>query len=375
MSLGIFWFLPTSGDTRYLGKSDFGRPPTIDYLKQIAVTSENLGYDGLLIPTGSGCHDPWVVASSVAAATQRIKLLVALRTSLGNPVSTARATATLDQASNGRILLNVVPGGDAAELAADGVFLDHDARYEAAAEYLQIWRDVLAGKTVNFEGKYHRVVDARNYFPAVQQPHPPLYFGGSSPAAHALAAEHVDTYLSWGEPPAAVGEKIADVRQRAAAHGRKLSYGVRLHVIVRETSAEAWAAADKLISHLDDATIEKIQQRYSSMDSVGQARMAALHGGRRDKLVVAPNLWAGVGLVRGGAGTALVGNPEEVAARLKEYVDLGVDRFVLSGYPHLEESIRFAELVFPLLPGKKPVTTQARAFTGGPFDTSTLAAV
>ena len=185
----------------------------------------------------------------------------------------------------------------------------------------------------------------------------------------------MDTYLSWGEPPAAVGEKIADVRQRAAAHGRTLSYGVRLHVIVRETSAEAWAAADKLISHLDDATIEKIQQRYSAMDSVGQARMAALHGGQRDKLVVAPNLWAGVGLVRGGAGTALVGNPEEVAARLKEYVDLGVDRFVLSGYPHLEESIRFAELVFPLLPGKKPVTTQARAFTGGPFDTSTLAAV
>ena len=373
MSLGIFWFLPTSGDTRYLGTSNFGRQPSMEYLKQIAVTSEQLGYDGLLIPTGSGCHDPWVVAASVAQATQRIKLLVALRTSLGSPVATARATATLDQASHGRILLNVVPGGDAAELAADGVFLSHDERYEAADEYLRIWRDVLAGKTVNFHGKHHRVEDARNFFPAVQQPHPPLYFGGSSPAAHALAAEHVDTYLSWGEPPAAVGEKIADVRQRAAAHGRTLSYGVRLHVIVRETSAEAWAAADKLISHLDDATIQKIQQRYSTMDSVGQARMAALHGGRRDQLVVAPNLWAGVGLVRGGAGTALVGNPEEVAARLKEYVDLGVDRFVLSGYPHLEESIRFAELVFPLLPGKKPVTTQARAFTGGPFDTSTLA--
>ena len=373
MSLGIFWFLPTSGDTRYLGTSNFGRQPSMEYLKQIAVTSEQLGYDGLLIPTGSGCHDPWVVAASVAQATQRIKLLVALRTSLGSPVATARATATLDQASHGRILLNVVPGGDAAELAADGVFLSHDERYEAADEYLRIWRDVLAGKAVNFHGKHHRVEDARNFFPAVQQPHPPLYFGGSSPAAHALAAEHVDTYLSWGEPPAAVGEKIADVRQRAAAHGRTLSYGVRLHVIVRETSAEAWAAADKLISHLDDATIQKIQQRYSTMDSVGQARMAALHGGRRDQLVVAPNLWAGVGLVRGGAGTALVGNPEEVAARLKEYVDLGVDRFVLSGYPHLEESIRFAELVFPLLPGKKPVTTQARAFTGGPFDTSTLA--
>ncbi len=374
MSLNIFWFLPTSGDTRYLGKSDFGRAPSIEYLNQVAVAADNLGYDGILIPTGSGCHDPFAVASSVVAVTKHLKLLVALRTSLGSPVAAARAAATLDQASQGRVLFNVVVGGDAAELAADGVFLNHDERYEAASEYLKIWRDVLAGKTVNFEGKYHRVVGARNYFPAVQQPHPPLYIGGSSPAGHALAAEQVDVYLSWGEPPQAVGEKIADVRRRATALGRAVRFGVRLHVIVRETSEEAWAAADRLISNLDDESIQKIQQRYASMDSEGQRRMAALHGGRRDKLVVAPNLWAGVGLVRGGAGTALVGNPQEVAARLKEYVDLGVDSFVLSGYPHLEESIRFAELVFPLLPGKVPVTTRDRAFTGGPFDASTLAA-
>jgi alkanesulfonate monooxygenase len=372
MALDIFWFLPTSGDTRYLGRSDSGRAPSIGYLRQIAVATDELGYDGVLIPTGSGCQDPWVVASTVAAATQRLKLLVALRTSLGNPTSDARAAATLDQASNGRLLLNVVPGGDAAELAADGVFLSHDERYEAAAEYLSIWRDLLSGKTVNFAGKYHRVVDSHNYFPPLQQPHPPLYFGGSSPAAHALAAEHVDVYLSWGEPPAAVAEKIADVRARAAALGRTVRFGVRLHVIVRETTAEAWADADRLISHLDDDTIQKIQSRYASMDSVGQARMAALHGGRRDRLEVSPNLWAGVGLVRGGAGTALVGDPHAVAARLKEYVDLGVDRFVLSGYPHLEEAYRFAELVFPLLPGKQPVTTGERAFTGGPFDASTL---
>ena len=373
MSLDIFWFLPTSGDTRYLGRSDAGRAPSIDYLNEIARATDRLGYDGVLIPTGSGCHDPWVVASAVSQHTQRLKLLVALRNSLGNPVSSARAAATLDQATQGRLLLNVVPGGDAAELAADGVFLSHDERYAAAAEYLQIWRDVLSGKTVNFEGRYHRVVGSRNFFPPVQQPHPPLYFGGSSDAAHALAAEHVDVYLSWGEPPAAVADKIADVKKRAAAHGRTLRFGVRLHVIVRETADKAWADADRLISHLDDGTIAKIQQRYASMDSVGQARMAALHGGRRDKLEVSPNLWAGVGLVRGGAGTALVGDPVTVAQRLKEYVDLGVDRFVLSGYPHLEEAYRFAELVFPLLPGKQPVTTAERAFTGGPFDAAALA--
>ncbi|SFU77406.1 alkanesulfonate monooxygenase [Paenacidovorax caeni] len=363
----IFWFLPTSGDTRYLGTSDFGRAPTNAYMRQIAVTAEHLGYDGLLIPTGSSCLDPWVTAASLAPITQRIKLLVALRTSLGAPVSTARQAATLDQALGGRLLLNVVPGGDAAELAADGIFLDHDARYAHAAEFLSIWRRLLSGETVDFEGEHFKIEQARNYFPPVQKPYPPLYFGGSSNAAHELVASQLDAYLTWGEPPHAVAEKFADVRARAARHGRQVKLGVRLHVIVRETNEEAWADAERLISKLTDEDIAKSQASFARMDSVGQARMAALHGGRRDKLEVAPNLWAGVGLVRGGAGTALVGDAATVAERLQEYVDLGADTFVLSGYPHLEESIRFAELVFPLL-GKQAVTDSARAQTGGAFD-------
>jgi alkanesulfonate monooxygenase len=368
MSLDIFWFLPTSGDTRYLGKSDFARPPTNAYMRQIAVTAEQLGYDGLLIPTGSSCLDPWVTAASLAAVTSRIKLLVALRTSVSGPTASARQAASLDEALNGRLLLNVVPGGDAVELAADGVFLKHDERYDAADEFLTVWRRLLQGEKVDFKGKHVEVQGAQNFNPAVSKPYPPLYFGGSSPAAHDLAAKHVDAYLTWGEPPAEVAKKIADVRARAAKHNRTVRFGVRLHVIVRETSAEAWAAADKLISKLTDADIAAAQANYARMDSVGQRRMAELHSGQRDKLVVGPNLWAGVGLVRGGAGTALVGNPQEVAARLQEYIDLGVDSFVLSGYPHLEESIRFAELVFPLLPGKKPVTLRDQTVTGGVFD-------
>ena len=374
MGPDIFWFLPTSGDTRYLGTSDFGRAPTNDYLRQIAVTADTLGYDGLLIPTGSSCQDPWVTAASLVPVTRRIKLLVALRTSLGNPTASARQAATLDQALQGRLLLNGVVGGDATELAADGVFYDHDTRYAVGDEFLTIWRRLLQGETLDFEGRHLRVRGARNFHAPVTRPHPPLYFGGSSPAAHDLAARHVDAYLSWGEPPAAVAEKIADVRARAARHGRTLRFGVRLHVIVRETSAEAWADADRLISHLSDEDIAAAQRNYAGMDSVGQARMAALHGGRRDRLVVGPNLWAGVGLVRGGAGTALVGSPQEVAARLQEYMALGVDSFVLSGYPHLEESIRFAELVFPLLPGKQAVTLRDQSLTGGAFDGRAVAA-
>ncbi|WP_373833103.1 LLM class flavin-dependent oxidoreductase, partial [Delftia acidovorans] len=231
----IFWFLPTSGDTRYLGTSDFGRAPTNAYMRQIAVTAEELGYDGLLIPTGSSCLDPWVVASSLVPVTQRIKLLVALRTSLGAPVSSARQAATLDQALGGRLLLNVVPGGDATELEADGIFLAHDERYAYADEFLTIWRRLLAGEAVDFDGKYFKVKQGRNFFPPVQKPHPPLYFGGSSDAAHDLAARQVDAYLTWGDPPAAVAEKFADIRRRAAQQGRQVRLGVRLHVIVRET--------------------------------------------------------------------------------------------------------------------------------------------
>jgi len=367
MSLDVFWFLPTSGDTRYLGASDFGRAPTNAYMRQIAVAADELGYDGLLIPTGSSCLDPWVTAASLAPVTRRIKLLVALRTSLGNVTASARQAATLDEALGGRLLLNVVPGGDATELAADGVFLDHEARYEYADEFLGVWRRLFTGETIDFEGKHVRVKGAKNFQEPVQKPYPPLYFGGSSEAAHEIAAEHVDTYLTWGEPPAAVAAKFADVRERAARRGRTLRCGVRLHVIVRETSDEAWAAADSLISRLTDEDITQSQQNFAKMDSVGQRRMAELHGGRRDRLEISPNLWAGVGLVRGGAGTALVGDAQTVAARLREYTEAGADSFVLSGYPHLEEAYRFAELVFPLLPGKGRVTTGARQ-TGGAFD-------
>ena len=183
----------------------------------------------------------------------------------------------------------------------------------------------------------------------MQTPHPPLWFGGSSDEAIALAGEQLDVYLTWGEPPAAVAEKIDKVRKAAALHGRKVRFGIRLHVIVRETSEAAWRAADELIEHVTDDTIAIAQQTFARYDSVGQRRMAELHGGSRERLLVGPNLWAGVGLVRGGAGTALVGNPQEVAARMLEYRELGVETFIFSGYPHLEEAYRVAELLLSLI--------------------------
>ncbi|MDF3839543.1 FMNH2-dependent alkanesulfonate monooxygenase [Cupriavidus basilensis] len=348
--MNVFWFLPTHGDGHYLGTTEGARPVSLGYLKQIAQAADNLGYYGVLIPTGRSCEDSWVIASAVAPWTERLRYLVAIRPGIISPTVSARMAATLDRISNGRLLINVVTGGDPDENRGDGLYLDHSQRYAASAEFLRVWRRVLEGEAVHFEGEHIKVENAKALYPPVQRPYPPLYFGGSSEAAHDLAAEQVDVYLTWGEPPEAVARKIADVRARAARLGRKVRFGVRLHVIVRRTSEEAWRAADALIAPISDETIAAAQKSFSRFDSVGQRRMAALHGGRRDQLEIYPNLWAGVGLVRGGAGTALVGNPQEVAARIKEYADLGIESFIFSGYPHLEEAYRFAELVFPLLP-------------------------
>ncbi|WP_159717123.1 FMNH2-dependent alkanesulfonate monooxygenase [Geminicoccus flavidas] len=346
----ILWFIPTHGDGRYLATTEAARDVSLPYLTQIAQAADDLGYYGVLLPTGRSCEDSWIVASALAPLTRRLRYLVAIRPGLMTPTVAARMSSTLDRVSGGRLLINVVTGGDPVELKGEGVFLDHPERYAITDEFLTIWRRLLQGEIVTWKGQHLAVEDGRVLYPPVQKPYPPLYFGGSSAAGIEVAAEHVDHYLTWGEPPAQVGEKLHVAAAAAARKGRRLKFGIRLHVIVRETNEEAWAAADRLISRIDDATIALAQKTYARMDSEGQRRMSALHGGRRDRLEVAPNLWAGVGLVRGGAGTALVGDPETVAARMKEYMALGIESFILSGYPHLEEAYRFAELVFPLLP-------------------------
>ena len=370
----IFWFLPTHGDSRYLGTSEGARAVDLPYLQQIAGAADHLGYEGVLIPTGRSCEDPWVIASSLIGATKKLKFLVAVRPGLHQPSLAARMAATFDRLSGGRLLVNLVTGGDQAELEGDGVYLDHGARYEQSAEFIRIWREILVrshdGKSFDYEGQHLSVKGAKLLFPPVQNPHPPVWFGGSSAAAHELAAEQVDAYLTWGEPPAEVGKKIADVRNRAARKGRKVEFGIRLHVIVRETEEAAWKAADELISRVDDDTVIRAQAAFARMDSEGQRRMAALHAGgakrSRADLEISPNLWAGVGLVRGGAGTALVGDAKTVAARIEEYAALGIDKFIFSGYPHLEEAYRFAELVFPLL-SRKAKTQLAGGSLSGPF--------
>lgn len=346
----VLWFIPTHGDGRYLGTAIGGRSVNFDYWRQIAQAVDQLGFTGALLPTGRSCEDAWILASTLVTHTKKMRFLVAIRPGLMSPGVAARMAATFDRISGGRLLINVVTGGDPVELAGDGLHLSHDDRYKLTDEFLTVWRQIAGGEISNFEGDYLNIKEGKILFPNVQKPYPPLWFGGSSPIAQEIAAKHVDVYLTWGEPPAQVAEKISSVKRLAEAQGRTLRFGIRLHVIVRETESQAWDAANNLIRYVDDEAINKAQQAYSRMDSVGQKRMKELHNGSREALEISPNLWAGIGLVRGGAGTALVGDPDTVAKRMQEYTDLGIDTFIFSGYPHLEEAYRVAELLFPRLP-------------------------
>jgi alkanesulfonate monooxygenase len=356
VSLVFHWFLPTNGDSRHVVGGSHGtpvtrsagdRPPTVAYLGQIARAAEDLGFVGALTPTGAWCEDAWLTTAMVSQHTERLKFLVAFRPGSVSPTLAAQMASTFQRHSGGRLLLNVVTGGESHEQRAYGDFLDKDARYHRTGEFLGIVRELWEGRTVTARGRHLHVEDAR--LARVPDPVPEVYFGGSSPVAGEIAARHADVYLTWGEPPAAVAEKIARVRSLAEREGRRVRFGIRLHVITRDTAGQAWAEADRLLDGFDPETVEAVQAGLARSESEGQRRMRALHGGSRDRLEVHPNLWAGIGLVRGGAGTALVGSHTEVADRIEEYAALGIEEFVLSGYPHLEEAYWFGEGVLPLL--------------------------
>jgi alkanesulfonate monooxygenase len=353
------WFLPTRGDGRNVAPattdrgSDPGaltRAPTLEYLTSVARAAEQSGFTAVLTPTGSGCLDAWVVCSAIAAATERLEFLVAFRPGFVLPTLAAQQAATFQQLTGNRLRLNIVTGGDPVEQRAYGDFLDHDARYARTGEFLEVLRRSFDGEPFDFAGEHVQVEGAGLVAPAAL---PPIYLGGASGPAEDVSARLVDTYLTWGEPPAMVAARLDRLREKAAAAGRELRFGIRLHVLSRATPEEAWGEADRMLAGMSAESIAATQARFARMDSVGQARMAALHGGTAPdgarSLEVAPNLWAGIGLVREGAATALVGSHEQVAERLEEYGRLGFDEFILSGYPHLEEAWRVGEEVLPLV--------------------------
>ncbi|MFE0676960.1 LLM class flavin-dependent oxidoreductase [Streptomyces sp. NPDC058867] len=373
MSPTFHWFLPTNGDSRDVVGGGHGspatttgrdRPPTVAYLGQIARAAEDLGFTGALTPTGAWCEDAWLTTAMVSQRTERLKFLVAFRPGLLSPTLAAQMASTFQRQTGGRLLLNVVTGGESQEQRAFGDFLDKDDRYRRTGEFLEVVRQLWDGKSVDLRGAHLHVEGAK--LARVADPVPEVYFGGSSPVAGEIAARHADVYLTWGEPPAQVAAKIAWIRELAAREGRTPRFGIRLHVITRDTAEDAWAEARRLVDGFDPETVRSVQAGLARSESEGQRRMLELHGGSRDDLEIAPNLWAGIGLVRGGAGTALVGSHDDVAERIAEYHRLGIDEFVLSGYPHLEEAYWFGEGVLPRLAARGLWRHPFRAGAEGP---------
>ncbi|HEY3685424.1 MAG TPA: LLM class flavin-dependent oxidoreductase [Streptosporangiaceae bacterium] len=376
-AIKLHWFLPTTGDGRTLvggghsvpkgigvptgrdGSADRFRPPSIDYLAQVARAAEHLGFEAVLTPTGTWCEDAWLTTAALIGETRTLKFLVAFRPGLLSPTLAAQMAATYQRISGGRLLLNVVTGGEPAEQARFGDHVPHDERYARTAEFLSVVRGAWSGRPYDFTGAHYQVTGATVSAPP--DPVPEIYFGGSSAAAGPVAARHTDVYLTWGEPPDQVAAKIAWIRELAERAGRTVRFGIRLHVITRDTTEQAWGVAQRMLDELDPAAVAKAQDALAASESEGQRRMRSLHegfrtsadGGRPDAhdLEISPGLWAGVGLVRGGAGTALVGSHAEVAALIRDYRSLGIEEFILSGYPHLEEAYWFGEGVRPLLVG------------------------
>jgi alkanesulfonate monooxygenase len=361
MPVRLHWFLPTNGDSHTdlsLGNAVGAHGARIDdaatnarkgdlgYMAQVARAAEAMGFEAALTPTSSWCEEAWVITAALTQHTRDFKYLVAFRPGLQSPTLAAQAAATYQRVSENRLLLNVVVGGDQVEQQRYGDTIGKESRYARADEFLAIVRELWTGEEVNFSGEWYEIEGARLLDPPAW---PTVYLGGSSAAALEVAARRADVFLTWGEPPEAVAAKLDAVREAGEREGRELGFGIRLHVISRDTGEEAWATAEKMLAGLSDEQIAKAQSIQKLSESEGQRRMTELHGGRTDHLEVAPNLWAGIGLVRGGAGTALVGSHEEVADRIAEYHDLGIDEFILSGYPHLEEAYRVGEGLMPVL--------------------------
>ena len=305
----------------------------------------------MLLPTGKSCEDSWVVASALAPLTERLRFLVAVRPGLQSPGVAARMTATLDRISRGRLLINVVTGGDPIENKGDGIFLSHDERYEVTREFLDVYRALLAGETVNYSGKHIRIEDGQLLFEPVQKPLPPLYFGGSSDAGIDVAAEQVDKYLTWGEPPAQVGEKIETVtaggaQEGAAAHLRHPP--ARHRARDQRGGLGGGRPADQPSRRRDDRLgAERLQAH--GLRSARAAWRRCMAGGatssRSARTSGPASGWCAAARARRWSAI-----PRRSPTRMKEYMALGIDTFILSGYPHLEEAYRFAELVMPLLP-------------------------
>jgi alkanesulfonate monooxygenase len=342
------WFLPTSGDTTCYGDRTRFIEPSAALFDRVIVAAEAAGFEYFLVPVSTACWEAWISSAMAVAKTKRIKALVAARPGYVSPVQLAKMGATFDQLSGGRLTVNLIAGQSDAEARAEGVTLAKEDRYALMDEDVAIMKALwTASGPVDFVGRFHTLKGARISPQPLQQPHPRFYLGGGSTEAWALSAKHSDIHLFWGDTPERIAANMATIRGMAAAHGRvaTVGFGMRLQILCRETEVEAWDAAHELVRDVTEAQTRYIRTHYASSAANRRVQQLAREHGE----LIGPHLWTGVTRVRPGAGIVLVGNPQQCAATLQQFIDLGCTSFCLSGYLHDEEATRFARWVRPLL--------------------------
>ena len=342
----ISWFAPIcDGDDQYLGVRDQKFKSSWENTSQIVKTADELGYSNILCPSSYQVgQDPLTYISAMAHLTKNINFLAAIRSGEIHPPMLARSIATLDHILKGRLTINIISSD------LPGTLLSSSERYARSREVIQILKQAWTKDEINFQGKYYNFnLPSAPVKPYQQNGGPLLYFGGYSPEGVDLCAEFCDVYLMWPDTEKKLEVLISSMRSKAAQYNRTIQFGLRVHVIVRETENEAKSYANKLISKLDIKMGENIKNRALDSKSLGVSKQASLREKADQEYYAEPHLWTGIGLARSGCGAAIVGNPEQVYHKIKSYMDMGINAFILSGYPHKKECELFAKYVLPKL--------------------------
>lgn len=343
----VSWFAPIcSDDYEYLGVPENKYKSSWEHTSNILLTADKLGYRNILCPSSYQVgQDTWTFASAVAPQTQNINLLAAIRCGELHPPMLARSIATLDHILKGRLTINIISSD------LPGMTMESRDRYQRSREVIEILKQAWTQEYIDFEGEFYNLKLATTdpVKPYQQNGGPLLYFGGYSPDGKDLCAEHCDVYLMWPDTEENLQGHMEDLSKRAAAYGRKIDFGLRVHMIVRETEAEARAHARKLVSKLDDVFGAEIRNRAQDAKTLGVALQAQAREKADDEGYAEPHLWTGIGRARSGCGAALVGDPDQILAKIRRYMDMGIRSFIFSGYPHLDECKLFAKYVLPEL--------------------------
>lgn len=340
----VAWFAPIcNGDDYYLGDHHPIYKSNWENASNILLNADRLGYKNILCPSSYQVgQDTMTFASAVAPLTKQINLLTAIRCGEIHPPMLGRAIATLDHILKGRLTINIISSN------LPGTDMSSEDRYQRSREVIEILKQGWTQEFIDFKGDFYNIkLPSDPVKPYQQNGGPLLYFGGYSPAGVDLCAEHCDVYLMWPETEEKLSGLMQNMSDKAAAYGREVDFGLRIHVIVRETETEARAAAKRLMTKIDDAQGKEIRERALDAKSYGVSRQAGMRELADDEGYAEPHLWTGIGRARSGCGAALVGNPDQILAKIRRYMDMGIRAFIFSGYPHLEECNLFARHVLP----------------------------